>query len=141
MDRKQFLDKLELVGKALATSDTVPILNHIWFTGTQATAYNGQIAISVPCKTDFSGAVPGEILIKLMRNSKAKAVEFASTQKEVSIKAASAKLKLAMMPPSNFIFEMPAPTNKPIVVSSKSISIFEALKLCLQSAPDTLVQD
>jgi len=103
--------------------------------------YNDQIAISAPCKTDFKGAVPGAIFISLLKNSKAKEVELSLTGNELLIKAASSRLKLPVLPPSDFVFDIPAmktPSSIPIK------GFIDGVKGCLRSvstdtsAPDQL---
>src|ERR1700757_1851266 len=94
MLRKEILDKVQTVSPALANNDLVPVLSHLWFTGTSLMAYNDQIAISVPCKTDFKVAVPGATFISLLKNTIAKEIELSVANDEMQIKAASSRLKL-----------------------------------------------
>ena len=139
MLRKDLLDKLQIVAPALANNDLVPVLSHFWFTGSQVLAYNDQIAISVPCKTDFKGAVPGAIFISLLKNSKAKEVELSLNDNELLIKAASSRFKLPILPPKDFVFEIPAlKTVSPIPMKG----FIDGIKGCLRSvSTDTSTAD
>jgi DNA polymerase III sliding clamp (beta) subunit (PCNA family) len=140
MIRKDLVDKLSLVQPALSANELIPILNHVWFTKTHMMTYNDQIAISVPCKTDFAGAAPGSVLIELMRNSKAKDVEFLPVDDELQIKAASSKFKLGLLPAKDFVFEMPKPSNQVMKVNTKEF--LECIATCLRSvSADTSVPD
>lgn len=112
MNRVDLLDKLATVAPALAASDLIPVLSHLWFTGTHVMAFNDQIAISTPCKTEFTGAVPGTVLLNLLKSSRAKEAELLPQDGNLQVKAASSRLKLAMLPKDSFIFEMPKPNVK-----------------------------
>ncbi len=113
MKRTDVVDLLDMASPALAKSGLIPILSHLCFTGTHAMAYNDHIGISVPFKTEFTGAVPGDVLLNLLRNSKAKDVDFTANETELLIKAASSRLKLPLLPDSSFVFEMPDPKSPP----------------------------
>lgn len=106
MERKQFLETLTTVAPALAANDLIPVMQHFWFTGDKVMAFNDQIAISTPCKTSFKGAVPGALL-DFMRLSKAKEVTLEVVEKDLMVKAASSRVKLGILDPEAFIFEMP----------------------------------
>lgn len=109
MQRNELLEKLTIVSSALSNKDLIPVLSHFWFDGKTVTAFNDQIAISTTCKTQFKGAVPGEVLRSLLKNSKAKTVELIPEDDKLTVKAASSKIKLALLPQDSFagIFDMP----------------------------------
>jgi hypothetical protein len=54
--------KLATVQPAVAINQMLPLLTCFWFTGRQLMAYNDAIALAVPYRSDFSGAVPGLLL-------------------------------------------------------------------------------
>jgi DNA polymerase III sliding clamp (beta) subunit (PCNA family) len=56
------ISKLQIVQPAIAINPTIPLLTHYWFTSDKLLANNGQIAIQVPFKSDFAGAVPNGVL-------------------------------------------------------------------------------
>lgn len=145
MQRKELLDKVALVSPALASNDLVPVLSHVWFTGTTILAYNDQIAISAPFKTDFKGAVPGATFASLLKNSKAKDVELevykSGTEDgaELLIKAASSRFKLPILPSSDFVFEMPKVTAASTIPVKGLVA---GIKECLRSvSTDTSAPD
>ena len=107
MERKSFLEKLVRVSPALLGNDLIPVLTHFWFTGENVMAFNDQIAISVPCQTNFTAAVPGNTLMDLLKASKARELELTIADNNLNIKAASSKFKLGIMEKESFVFEMP----------------------------------
>lgn len=140
MDRKMLLEKLEVVAPALARSEFVPIMTHFWFTGTHVIAYDDTVGISLPLKTDFRGAVPGSILLNLLKNSRGKLVEFKTDTKESKVfihvgkkKSSKSKFKLALLPPEEFLFKFPKKLGKVSVVTDKFV---EAIDWCLSSVGD-----
>jgi DNA polymerase III sliding clamp (beta) subunit (PCNA family) len=140
MLRKDLLDRLDLVTPALASNDLIPMLTHFAFTGETIMAFNDQIGASAPLQTQFVGGVPGNILLSLLKASKAKEVEFVDKNHELEIKAASSRFKLPVMPEDAFVFEMPKPTDKLLPVQLKPFA--DALDGCLRSvSSDTSVPD
>jgi DNA polymerase III sliding clamp (beta) subunit (PCNA family) len=133
MERKQLLDKLEVVAPALSAHRLLPIMTHVWFTGDQVMAYNDAISISTPLKTDFVGAVPGETLISILKSSVAKDLEFTPDDKVLNIKAGKSKLKFGMLPESQFCFKMPEPAGKDRQLRVDMLKFIDALELCLLS--------
>ncbi len=134
MLRTEFLEKLYIAEPALSDKDLIPVLSHFWFDGKELVAFNDQIAISVPCKSTFTGAVPGKLLVNLMAKSKAKKVELLPENDQLIVKAASSKIKLALLPEKSFdgIFEMPK-VDKESQVPVDTASLVSALENCLLS--------
>lgn len=141
MQRTELLDKLLDVSPALSDKDLIPVLTHFWMTGKEVMAFNDQIAISVPCKTEFQGAIPGQLFLNLLKNSKAKTVELIPNGKELTVKAASSKIKLALLPPDDFMFEMPDYEQVPILPVDMDDFLI-GVESCLRSVgADTGVPD
>lgn len=109
MDRAKLIEMLDDVAPALAANDIVPIMSHFWFTGKNLMAYNNNegICISLPLQTDFTGALP-QTLLALLKSSAAKSVELLADGDAMIVKAASSKIKLAMLPAEDFNFKPPA---------------------------------
>jgi hypothetical protein len=129
MNRKDLLDKLDIIQDGLSSSDMIPVLSHIWFTGSHVMAYNGQISIQAPHKTSFQGAMP-RILLQLLRQSRAKDVEFEPDGDGVLVKAASSKMRLPLLASKEFVFEMPK-SGKSLITFSKKLA--QAIEICLRS--------
>lgn len=129
MQRAELLGKLETVAPALSDSDLIPVLKHVWFTGKELVAYNDHIGISVPLESDFRGAVPGQVLLGLLRTSGAKEAEFQPDGDIVVVKAGRALLKLASLPVEDFdgIFTMPKPSKNllPIADTKRALRAIE----------------
>lgn len=123
MDREDLLTALETVAPALSTNNLIPVLQHFWFTGKRVMAYNDQIAISTPLQTDFKGAVPGAILMDILRTISAHEVRKGKDGKEtrpilfevedstlhIKVSGRRGDYKLGLLPPSSFepLFQMP----------------------------------
>ena len=131
MKRADLLADLELVSPALAKNDLVPVLKHLCFTGDNLVAYNDQIGVSVPLKTEFVGAIPGKLLMDLLGASRAKEVEFIDKNAEIEIKAASSRFKLPVMSEDSFVFDMPKSKDKPLPVPL--VQFAQAIEGCLRS--------
>lgn len=134
MERQAFLDKLEIVQPALSAHRLLPVMTHLWFTGDTLLAYNDVISISTPLKTEFIGAVPGDTLISLMKALRAKSLEFKEEEDVLHVKASSSRLKLALLPKDQFIFEMPKPSGKEHQLNVDMVKFIELIELCLGSA-------
>lgn len=135
MNREHLVEMLDRMSPALATNDVVAEYKHFWFDGETVTAYNDQIGMSAPCKTDFRGGVPGMQLLSLLKASRAESVEFSSDGKDVVVvKAASSKIRLAMLPISRWegMFEMPE-FHKDEEMSTTPSEFMRAVENCLRS--------
>lgn len=131
ISRTELLNKLQTISPALSDNNLIPVLMHIWFTGTRAMAYNDQIALSIPLKTDFKGAAPGTTLLDLLRYSAAKEIELTADDETLLVKMGVSKVKLGLMPESSFIFDMPPLQKDTVIKDSQS---FEAgIAGCLPS--------
>lgn len=132
MIRKQLAEKLARVKPALASNDLIPALTHLWFSDGEVMAYNDAIALSTPCDVDISGMVPGAKLLALLATSRAKEVEFAAGDDEVSIKAAAVRIKLPLLPIDQPLFEMPEIEGDEALPAS-SADFIAAVEECLRS--------
>lgn len=142
MNRMELLRILSLAAPALARNDFVPILSHFWFTGSKLIAYNDQIGVSVACKTEFKGAIKGDVLLGLLKQSRAKEVSFVPGDDGViQIKAGSAKIKLGLERPESFLWEMPKPESGAIKIG-KPAAFLQALRSVMRSvSTDTTIPD
>ncbi len=132
MLRTDLVEYVDLVNPALANHDIIPILNHIWFTGTSMMAHNDAIAVSTRLKTDFKCAVQGDTFISLVKTLRAEEVSL--TQQDdftLLLKSGRVRVDFPTMPASSFIFEMPKPAPN---TTNLPEAFFDGLALCLQSA-------
>lgn len=108
MHRVELLNKLELVGRALASNNLIPIFECFCFTGTHVYANNDSIAIKAPCVTDAPFAVNGHTLLGLLRASQSAEVSFQlGDEHEVLITAGKSKFKLPYYTEDEFLFKEP----------------------------------
>lgn len=105
--RSDFLRDLSAVKPGLASEPIAPITGYVWFTGTHMMTYNDVIAISVPFKTDFEGAVPGPLLINTLESSFARNATLEARQTYAKLKAGKTDLDLPLLLPDAFLFKMP----------------------------------
>lgn len=147
--RKEFLSRLEVVAPALSDVDLIPVMTHFWFTAPgkkhkQHTlmAFNDRIAISVPFQTEFEGAVPGTLLMNLLKNSEAKNIELIlRDDNNLDVKTRGGRFTLTTMDPSAFdFFTMPEPTGQTLPV--EGTAFLEGIENCLRSVGhDTSIPD
>lgn len=145
MQRKELLSTLQMVAPALASNDIIQSLSHFWFRGKSVMAFNDQISISTPLTTDFIGAVPGNLLLKLLNATGSANVEFITQEdkdnSEIIVKAGAAKIRLPVLTPEEaFIFDIPKP--KDGVTFTPSAKLLSAFETCMMSvSSDTSVPD
>jgi hypothetical protein len=108
MNRKELVDKLDLVGQALADNNSVPVFQCFSFTGTHVLAYNDALAIVAPCKTPDVFAVNGQVLLGLLKASMAEIVEFKLDGGSLIVQAGRSTFKLPFFTKDEFLFEEPA---------------------------------
>lgn len=138
MKRSELLAKLKTVSIGLAKHDLVPVMTHFWFTGNSLMTYNDQIAVGVPLKSTFKGAVPGELFLNVMSTSKAKTVDLEPGEEgELLVKAASTRLKLSYIEEDEFnsLFKMPREEadGTTLKLNAELLAKFES---CLRSVSD-----
>lgn len=106
MDRIKLVEGLKQVDPA--RSDKLGIAKGFWFTGKRLLAYNAELALSVPCKTDWQGSLQ-ETILPLLSSSSADTVSFETGDKEqIMVKVGSSKFKLNSNPIEDVTFKMPA---------------------------------
>jgi hypothetical protein len=132
--RAEVVENLKRVMPALADTSLIPVQCMLWFTGKRVMAYNDQIAISVPFKSDFQGAV-SRTLLDLVVKSRAHHLELEPVNEGdadwLHVNAASLKGRTPLHPPDSFVFQMPEPTNK--TIDLKATDLLPALELCMRT--------
>jgi DNA polymerase III sliding clamp (beta) subunit (PCNA family) len=134
MDRKLLIDALANVDPARSITNANEVMKTFWFTGKRVMAYNGGMAIAVPFKTDYTGAVQATLL-PLLQSSGAPECEFEETDKGITVKAGASKFKLLTMAADKFNFSMPKfpETSLPIVDVGRFVVALKACKRSLGS--------
>jgi DNA polymerase III sliding clamp (beta) subunit (PCNA family) len=132
MIRAELLNKLELVGRALADNNLIPVFQCFCFTGTHVYANNDSLAIKTPCLTDHPFAVNGKTLLGLLRASQSEEVTFKlGDEHEVLVKAGKSNFKLPYHTEDEFLFKEPEDQWDLII---KNPSLATGLAACLQTA-------
>lgn len=133
LERARLLGALETVAPALADNDLVPLFTHFIFTGNRLMAYCERLAISAPLKTEFKGAVPGKIMLDMLRASAAKNVDMQASSNGLKIKAGKyTNITLPMMGIEGS-FQMPSPAKPENTIAAEPTKFFKAIDDCLQS--------
>ena len=140
MERKTLFDAVRMVEPALAKNDYIPALRFIWFTGEAVMAYNDAIAISVPLQTEFIGAVPGELLIELLKNTNAELVELKPGGGNAVLKAGRSTVKLPMLGDEAFLFQIPDWYDPDDLWSPQFDHFLPAVENCLRSVSEYSLQ-
>jgi hypothetical protein len=131
MKRDALIKKLENVAPALAVNQLIPLLSHFWFTGKYLMAFNDQIALAVPFRSDFKGAVSPKIL-ELLRASSGYdelTITWEGTNLIIKDDSGATNIKMAMLEP-RFVFKMPEPKE---AKSRKREPVLRAVAHCLIS--------
>lgn len=140
IERLTLIERLTTVSPALSDRAIVPILANFCFTGKELYAFNGQVAIEVPCETSFKGGAPGGTLLSLLKASRARNVTLEPDKEILLVKAASARIKLPLIPPEDF--EYPDLDVEPETFPVATAEFVDGIKSCLQSVSlDTSVPD
>lgn len=146
MIRTELLDKLSLCAPALAKTEFVKVLSHFCFTGSHVYAYNDTIGVLAPLKTDFKGAVSGEVLMGMLRQSRAVELELNEIDDNLQIKMGlknPTKVKLGLMSPEEFVWDVPKAKPDLVIDISKRVKEFrECLESVMHSVSgDTTIPD
>lgn len=105
MNRLDTVKILELVGRALAKGDLVPVFKCFMFDTASVQTYDGEIGILYPFATDAAFALHGTTLMGLLQNSHSTEFSFKQTPGEVVVKAGKSVFKLPYLPKADFDFE------------------------------------
>jgi DNA polymerase III sliding clamp (beta) subunit (PCNA family) len=139
MKRTELLEKLNLIKPALSNSEHVPLTQHFWFFGLSVVAFNERIAMSTPCKTDFTGTLHGQTLIPMLETSSAKEAKMTKVDNQVFIKMRKTELKLGTLPIED-IFKMPKPDKSFKLDVDDMEVLVKALKGCMRSVTEEVTR-
>jgi hypothetical protein len=138
ISRQRLLRKLQQIAPALCEHDILPVLQHVLFTGTHLVAFNDRIALSVPLRTDFTGTIPGRLLIDMLKISRSSTVEMVRNGNGVQLGGTSFEARAVhdyRMPTefADYHLQMPPPRHKFIPVGAQ---FFHAVAKCLQTVSE-----
>lgn len=127
LNRAELLETLKRVSPALADDKNplVPVLSHLCFDGKNVTAYDNIVAMRTRCKTEFTGALPGSLMLSMLNASAAERVVIEPNESGVQLRVGRAKLKMAMLSAEDFMFRKPEYTGAPsLVLDEKMVALF-----------------
>lgn len=132
MIRKELLDKLELVGTALAIDDLVPIFKCFAFDGKAVTACNHTLTITAPCETKDQFCLHGPTLLGLLQASLAEEVTFTTEGDDVVVETGKSVFQLPWFPLTDFPWQ--APEGKYNTKIGVDADFIQGLENCLWSS-------
>jgi DNA polymerase III sliding clamp (beta) subunit (PCNA family) len=135
VNREELVNKLGIVGKALAGNNMIPVFTNFVFTEDSVSAYDGTVAIVGPCKVTDSFAVHGTTLLGLLSNSLGEVAELKLKEGTLTVKVGRSTFKLPTMDKDQFLFE--APTGK----WDERILINDEFAMGLQGCLSTVSKD
>lgn len=124
--RSTFLSALTLVEEAIARKDFVEVLTCFCFDGKTITAYDDIVILQAPCAAPIKGAVKASVLSSFVRVAKAKEYEVSQSEAELSVKAGRSKLKLALLPETDFLHEFPSDEKKAAFTTIEGKGLIDA---------------
>lgn len=139
MLRMKLIEQLTTISPGLSQSDIVPVLTHFWLKGNSIMTYNDQIAMSIPFETGIEGAVPGSLLLSLLKATIHEKLIFEINKNYVEINAIikekrrKLNLKLKMIPPDDYMFKMPKLVVDHLKHEAVKKKFIHALKGCMRS--------
>lgn len=130
----QLHEALKVAMMGIAQNESVEILTHVFFTGTEVYGYDGTLYVQHELKTDFKGSVRAATLwtiVDALGSGATGDAELEVTDKELSAKIGRARLRV----PFNEVdeFEQPKPRTKGSItlVGEDVHRLFEAIEKCL----------
>jgi len=142
IEREDFIKSLGLVKPALASGGVVQELNHIWFDGKFAYAYDGGFGIKLPLETDLSCGVPGTPLINLLGTSALKEATLEQSGSSLLVKMGKSTSKLALLDLERKVWSFPIKLPKGATPTTLDEEFIEALRkvLFVKASPQTRVE-
>ena len=106
----EFISALRKAAPALSNKDLVPILSCFCFSNDEVVAYDDVVAMIVPCKPPFEGAVRGNLVLNFLATVPSEALKVTVKDTEVTFRAGAARLVTGLTPKEDFVFEVPQRT-------------------------------
>src|SRR5579863_1775696 len=121
ISRTNLLATLKLASPALASNkNQVLELSHFWLDGEFLSAYDDVIGIRVGCKSDVEGGVPGDKVVGVLENSRARDVTLEVAKGgNMLLKAGSAHITLAMRPIKDWFWHPEVPDRDGFVITEE----------------------
>lgn len=135
MNRSELVTTLNLVSRALAKTDLIPIFKCFSFDGETVTASDDTLTVTAPCETTEDFAVSGSTLLGLLSNSQAKEVEFTIEDQDVVGKTGRSTFRLPFFPAEDFLFTPPK-DNEFDVKLALAEPLWSGLQCCLKTVTD-----
>jgi hypothetical protein len=140
IDRKELLAILNRCAPALSSNkNQLEELSCFWFSGKHVEAYDDLIGVRVDFKTEFTGGVRGEKLLRILDASFEDDVEVEEADDaNFDLKIGEAWIKLASRKYDDWFWEPKVPEDEGYIVTKEFI---EAVKLTLISVGEARIQN
>jgi len=130
MIRSELLNTLKCVSPALRTDKYAAVLSQLRFDGKYVTAYDNVVALRTPCDLPLEGGIVGDLLLSMLSSSNAAEVTCIIKDSEATFKLGRTRLKLAVLPTSEFLFKPPELVGTKLPLDDKLLT---AMKLVARS--------
>lgn len=137
MDRSELLSILKRAEPALAVRDVAENYTSLFFDGEFVYAYDGLVAIRVPCKAPVSGGVRGQQVIAFLSACSAEKMEFKGDATTFHLKVGTANLKMPLAPIAN----NPSPAWPKPAGEDAALKVTKAFEVALKAVGVTLGTD
>jgi DNA polymerase III sliding clamp (beta) subunit (PCNA family) len=136
MQRTELIEVLEMLRPAIADKGLVPIFTTYCFTGSELYAYNDDLGILTQWESNQPFAVDGNTLLGLLKNSRAKEVEFVFNDENtdagsVLVKAGRSRFRLPFFTEEEFLFDSPANGAAWDIQIDVDAAFMEGLQFCM----------
>lgn len=98
IDRKDLLEKLDIVAPGLAPRDIVEQSSCAVFTEGRLITFNDEIACQIPCDIPFEGAIPASTLIQTLKTLATDSIEVEVSDNEIILKSKKRRVGIVREP-------------------------------------------
>jgi len=98
IDRKTFLDALELTKPGLASREILEQSTHFAFMDDRVVTYNDLISISHPLPLGIEGCIPGKVLLSVLKKDKSKELQVEAVGDQLLIQASTPSYNFNLEP-------------------------------------------
>lgn len=139
IDREALLATLGRLKPALRVGGALPELEHIWFGGDYARAYDGGLGIRLAAEAGLDCGVPGRVLLGLLGTSALKQAEFAQEDAALAVKLGRSRTKLNVLASDRDPWPFPADHGKAAKLSEAAVEALRSV-LIAKASPATRLE-
>lgn len=110
----------------------MPQLAHAWFDGEYVSAFDDNISITAPCKTEFEGGITGLMLARMVEKTTSAEIEARKDKNAVAFKGGRTDFKFGLMDIRDRPFEAPKPKRDALIKAKRKV-LNRQLRFCMES--------